>query len=441
MLNLGSGQLTENPTNGAKKLNIAMFSIHSCPMGELGTEDTGGMNVYVRELARELGDRGHRVDVFTRFHGDGHPEILEVTDNVRFFHVPAGEDRRIHKLDIYPHLAGFLCKLEKLRQKEPVRYDLIHSHYWLSGRVGAWVRESWGVPHIIMFHTLGMIKNSVGVGEKEPELRMITEKHLVDSCDRIIASTERGRQELLQFYDAQPEVIGVVPCGVDLRLFRPMNKADARRQLGMNQKETILLYVGRFTALKGIDRLLAAMPHFRDYSRLKLVIVGGDGAETPESVRLKKLTAALGIEDVVTFIGRIDHENLTPYYNAADLLIVPSFHESFGLVALESLACGTPVIATNVGAMEMIIREGKTGRIIHDAGVPMLVDNIKAELSNANRKTVSAREIHNTVLKFGWSNVAGAMIAEYRTVMDNHCPSDTETASSLRYRLPATSKV
>ncbi len=415
------------------KLRIAMFSIHSCPMGELGTENTGGMNVYVRELATELGNRGHWVDIYTRFHGDGHKQIANVSETVRFVHLPAGEGRRIHKLAIYPHLTGFFNRLDTLRQKEHLRYDLVHSHYWLSGRVGNWAQDSWRVPHIVMFHTLGRVKNETGVGEKEPELRIITENQLIKSCDRIIATTERGKRELIRAYGAQSEIIGVVPCGVNLKLFRPLDKYNMRNQLGLDPDETILLYVGRFTALKGLDRLLTAMTFLKNNRKIRLVIVGGDGLGTPESIRLQHSSKALGLDEKITFVGRIEHEDLPPYYSAADLLVVPSHHESFGLVALESLACGTPVIATKVGAMEMIIQESKTGCIVDDATPYRLAEKLKATLLDLQHNFASTQAVRNTVVRFGWSNVANAMMTEYRAVLTNYRLSGVEDTASVRY--------
>jgi D-inositol-3-phosphate glycosyltransferase len=400
----------------AEPMRIAMLSIHSCPIGELGTKDTGGMNVYIRELARELGSRGHRVDIYTRFHDPKDDHIIQLEENVRLIHLKAGKNGDVHKLAIYPLLTDFFRGLEKFRKNERLHYDLIHSHYWLSGRVGNWAQDCWGVPHVMMFHTLGAVKNITGVGEKEPELRIATESQLIKSCNRIIASTEREKGELMRHYDARPETIGVVSCGVNLDLFRPVDKADARRQLGMDQDEGIVLYVGRFSPLKGIDRLLAAMAYLRNHHGLRLIIIGGDGPNKPESQQLQKLSKALGIQENVTFAGRIEQKDLPPYYSAADVLVVPSHHESFGLVALESLACGTPVVATNVGAMEVIVRKGVTGDVLTDATPRFLAKKIEGFLSKPHTETQSAGSIRASVVKFSWSNVADTMIEEYRTV-------------------------
>jgi len=401
----------------AECLRIAMLSVHSCPIGELGTKDTGGMNVYVREIARELGSRGHHVDVYTRRHDPKDREIIEIAERVRLIHLRAGNNGDMHKLDIYPHLPDFSCALETFTIREGLQYDLVHSHYWLSGRVGNWAQDCWNVPHILMFHTLGAVKNGIGVGEEEPELRSATEKQLVETCDRIIASTEREKGELMQHYSAPPEIIGVVPCGVNLDLFRPLDKAMARQQLGLDQDDGIVLYVGRFSPLKGIDRLLEAMTYLQHNQAFRLVIIGGDGQNTPESLKLARLSEALGIQNRVTFAGRIEQENLSTYYSAADVLVVPSHHESFGLVALESLACGTPVVATNVGAMELILREGETGCVLANAAPRLIANKIRTLVSIAHEEPQRADAIRASVVRFSWTNVADALIEEYRGVI------------------------
>ncbi|MBW1700397.1 MAG: glycosyltransferase [Deltaproteobacteria bacterium] len=422
-------------------LRIAMFSIHSCPMGKLGTRDTGGMNVYVREVARELGRRGHHVDVYTRFHGDGHGPIMRVSKTVRFIHIEVGENRRIHKLAIYPHLSGLFCKIDTLRKQELSEYDLVHSHYWLSGRVGNLAQGKWKIPHLVTFHTLGKIKNHVGVGDSEPRLRIVTEKHLVRSCDRIIVSTERGKQELIHFYNAKPDAIGVIPCGVNLDLFQPMPKSEARSQLGLDQQDTILLYVGRFAALKGLDRLLQAISFLKDHNKLRLIIIGGEGFDSPETVRLKRLSRALGVENRVIFMGSIEHESLPPYYCAADLLVVPSHHESFGLVALESLACGTPVVATKVGVAEVTIKEGKTGFVVSDPAPRVLAEKIGTALTDPQRKFASVDTLRETVTRFSWSNVVDAMMDEYRSVLNGFRLSAVKDTSPMVFRLSKTSSL
>ena len=399
------------------KLNIAMFSIHSCPVGELGTKDTGGMNVYIRELAGVLGKRGHHVDIYTRVHDPRDPQVIHLNDNARVIHLRAGKNGYMHKLAIYHYLDDFTGALESFVTQENLHYDLIHSHYWMSGQVGRWAQARWRVPHMMMFHTLGAIKNTTGVGEKEPLLRIKTEKQLVAHCHRIITATDREKTELMQFYAAEPEKMSIVPCGVNLDVFKPIDKTDARNRLGFAEDAKIVLYVGRFAALKGIDRLLKAMAELRNQRGLKLVIIGGDGDGTPELEAFQRLSSELGINDIISFVGRIEQGDLPPYYSAADVLTVPSYHESFGLVALEALACGTPVVATNVGAMNSVIASGKTGRVVTESSPAAFAEAIREFVVKQRHELESQNTIRNSVDHLNWPHVAETMIAEYESML------------------------
>ena len=258
------------------QLRIAMVSTHSCPIGNLGVKDTGGMSVYIRELARELGKQGHLVDVYTRVHDPKDRQIYEFGQNARLVHLRAGEDEEIHKLAVYSHLPDFVYNLENFRKHNDLQYDLIFSHYWLSGLAGEYLQKRWNVPHITMFHTLGAVKNTLGVGADEPELRIEAERGLAQNCHRIIAPTEKGKEELIRYYGALPERIGVVPCGVNLEQFKPVSKESARQYLGFGNDDKIILFVGRIDPLKGIDKLIKAISHLQNIQGLKLVVIGGD---------------------------------------------------------------------------------------------------------------------------------------------------------------------
>jgi D-inositol-3-phosphate glycosyltransferase len=413
------------------QLRIAMFSIHSSPIGELGTKNTGGMSVYIRELARHLGVFGHRVDIYTKLNGSKHNQIIELYDNVRLIHLSAGSNGYVHKLALYYYLSDFLRALERFTNQEGLHYDLIHSHYWLSGRLGSWVQDRWNIPHIVMFHTLGTVKNIAGVADREPDLRIATEKKLARTCQRILAPTDSEKENLVKYCHASAEKIGVVPCGVNLDLFRPMDKAAARQRLGFDEDESIVLYVGRFDPIKGIDRLLEAMAYLKHLKRMRLVIIGGDGPDTPEYQNLQQLSAKFGIQKSVRFVGRVEQNKLPPYYSAADALVVPSYYESFGLVGLESLACGTPVVATPVGAMERILEDGKSGHVVADATPRGLANSIEKIISNSANPLLSVHAIRASVLKYGWSNVASAVVNEYDTVLRDSLSELTRTPSAF----------
>jgi D-inositol-3-phosphate glycosyltransferase len=305
--------------------------------------------------------------------------------------------------------------MENFRSREGIVYDLIHSHYWLSGRLGNWAQERWNQPHLAMLHTLGEVKNRTGVGRPEPELRIAAEKQLVKNCHRILAPTDREKDNLIRYYGVCGEKIGVVPCGVNMDLFNPQDKQATRKQLGFDPDDSILLYVGRFEPLKGIEGLLEAISHLKRYRRLRLVLVGGDGSEAPESRRLKRKVANLGIEDKVLFAGRVDQRDLPPYYSSADALVISSHYESFGLVGLEALACGRPVVSTPVGAMETLIDQSQTGYVVSDTRSRSLATGIQSIIANPN--LTRAGEIRKSVLKYSWSNVAAAILMEYETAI------------------------
>ncbi len=399
------------------QLRIAMFSIHSSPIGELGTKNTGGMSVYIRELARHLGVFGHRVDIYTKLNGRKQNQIIELYDNVRLIHLSAGNNGYVQKLALYYYLSDFFRALERFKNKEGLNYDLIHSHYWLSGRLGSRVQDQWSIPHIVMFHTLGTVKNRAGLADREPDLRIATEKNLARTCQRILAPTDREKENLLKHCQAPAEKIGVVPCGVNLDLFRPMDRAAARQHLGFDEDESIILYVGRFDPIKGIDRLLEAVAHLKHLKRKRLVIIGGDGPGAPEYQNLQRLSAQFGIQESVHFVGRVEQDQLPPYYGAADVVVVPSHYESFGLVGLESLACGTPVVSTPVGAMADILAEGKTGYVAADADPRGLADRIEKVISDSAKPLLPARAIRDSIKEYGWSNVAAEVFNQYDSVL------------------------
>jgi D-inositol-3-phosphate glycosyltransferase len=398
-------------------LRIAMLSAHSCPVGQLGTKDTGGMSVYIRELARELGKRGHKIDVFTRVHDPRDPLIEALSKNVRLVHLKVGGEETMHKLVLYSYLPDFACALEAFRKDNDLRYDLIFSHYWLSAQVGQEVRLWWGVPNFAMFHTLGVIKNSLGVGEEEPELRIETEKELAQNCDRIIATTEREKRVLADLCIAPPDRVGVVPCGVNTRVFHPIERDAARAKVGLGE-EKVVLFVGRIEPLKGIDLLMNAFASLPSRESTKLVIVGGDDESDDEINELSRLSDRLGMQNMVTFAGAVNHALMPYYYSAADVCVVPSHYESFGLVALESLACGTPVVATDVGDLSNIIRDGETGYVIADHSAESLSEKIAEVLSWPRRTQRRTRLIRSSVAGHSWGNVAKRIEDQFGIVLN-----------------------
>ena len=412
----------------ATPLRLAMLSAHSCPVGKLGTRDTGGMSVYIRELACELGKLGHQVDVYTRVHDPKDREVYELGPNARLIHLKAGDDDEIDKLAVYSHLPDFVRNLEAFSAANNAHYDLIFSHYWLSALAGAHLQQLWHVPHIVMFHTLAAAKNAVrqqagpAFGEDEPMLRVEAEREVARACHRIIASTEMGRDELMRYYDASPHKISVVPCGVNLEQFRLIGRAEARCHLGLDH-EKIALFVGRMDPLKGLDKLITALSYLQDTQGLRLIVIGGDEHNSHEIEQLRQLACELKVQDSVSFLGLVRHGQLPYYYNAADVCVVPSYYESFGLVALESLACGTPVLATDVGSHRAVIREGETGYIIGNNDPRTIADRLATLLFRPGTPESIAPAIRATVGELAWSNIAAAISMDCQRLIVDHLPT------------------
>jgi D-inositol-3-phosphate glycosyltransferase len=394
-----------------RTMKLALLCAHSCPVGNLGAKDTGGMNVYVRELASHLGRQGHLVDIYTRVHDPNDDQVVEIGENTRLIHLRAGDVEDIHKLMVYAYLPDFVCNLENFRREHNLHYDLIFSHYWLSGWAGKLLQCWWNVPHMTMFHTLGAVKNALGIGEDEPELRIEAERNLIEDSQRIIAATARDKAHLIANYPSNPDRISVVPCGVNLDRFQPTDTIEARRCLGLNEEDRVVLFVGRIEPLKGIDRLIQAVGLLRDIPNLKLIVVGGDASSRDEIDQLKNLCRTLGIEDSVSFQELVEQERLPCYYSAADVTVMPSYYESFGLVAIESLACGTPVVTTKVGDMENIIIDGKTGYVVLDNTPELLAESISRLLTGPKGSDDEKALLVQSVARFDWANIA-AMIAE-----------------------------
>jgi D-inositol-3-phosphate glycosyltransferase len=394
-----------------------MISMHSSPVGELGTRDTGGMSVYIGEVSQRLAGMGYLVDIFTRLQRPDAVKIIQPFPNTRIIHLQAGPTEVLPQPELYRWLSEFYQGLEHFRNAEGIKYDLVHSHYWLSGQVGHWAGKRWLVPHVIMFHTLGALKNDIAGSEPEPDVRIAIEKQLATECDLILASTEREKRHLIELYGSLPRRIQIVPCGVDLERFRPSAQQDSRARLGLSGTEQVILYVGRFDPIKGVDRLLAAVAQVQRDTRLRLVLVGGGGDNAPEDRALHAMCSVLSLDDCVTFAGRRGHDELPDYYRAANALVLPSHYESFGLVVLEAMACGTPVIATRVGVVEDIIRNGVNGWVVEENGPESLAEGLRWGLAQYQVQQPAADAIRATVEGYNWSSVAGFIDREYRLLL------------------------
>jgi len=400
-----------------RKLRIAMLSAHSCPVGDLGAKDTGGMSVYIRELARELGKLGHTVDIYTRIHDPTDALVEHMGPGAHLIHLKAGEKATIRKIDVYHSLPEFIHNLETFWHNNKLSYDIVFSHYWISALAAKYLQRQYNIPYISMYHTLGAIKNAIGIGEDEPELRVKSEKETIESCRKIIVATDKEKRDVALYYGTAPEKISVIPCGVNMDLFQPYDKSASRIKLGLTD-EKIMLFVGRIDPLKGVGQLIRAVKLLENQDNLRLIIVGGDANSREEIEKLQKLASGLGVNHRITFQGTIKQGILPYFYSAADVCVLPSYYESFGLVPLESLACGTPVVATDVGDLKYIIHSGETGYVIPGNSPEQIASAVSQILNNPANCVASALDVRASVGRFDWANIAAQVAAEMQSVTE-----------------------
>jgi D-inositol-3-phosphate glycosyltransferase len=402
-------------------LRIAMLSVHTCPLAALGGKETGGMNVYVRELARELSRMGVAVDVFTRSQNVEIPRVVPLAERARVIHLPAGPQAPMRRERIHGHLDEFVDGVEAFRQAEGIDYDLVHGNYWLSGVVGLTLRDRWRVPLVHMFHTLGRLKNGAGVvAEREPALRITEEGRIIEHADRLVAANIIERGHLVREYDADPAKIAVVPCGVDTALFAPGDADVARTALGL-APGPLLLYVGRIAPIKGLETLLDAVGCLRGAGHpARLIVVGGDADERREGheAELRRRVAGQGLGEAVTFVGAQPQDRLRDYYVAADATVLPSYYESFGMVALEAMACGSAVIASRVGGLQTTVRDGVTGLLVSEGDPCALAETVARVLDDGALRWRLGREGVRWAAGHRWPCVAEAICREYASLVD-----------------------
>ncbi|MGN6486037.1 MAG: glycosyltransferase [Thermomicrobiales bacterium] len=406
------GYETDQPVRRA-----AMISLHTSPIARIGQRDAGGMNVYVRSLALQLARQGIQVDIFTRRSDPLTPEVVTVSPGVTVIHIAAGPPEDLPKNDLFPYIHAFSSEAAIYSLSAQVRYDIIHAHYWLSGLAAEQLKRYWHVPSLLMFHTTAHMKNAVAASaDRETALRLETERVLVRQADGLVAGNPDERADLAAMLGAShPDTICMVPPGVDLTRFSPGDRAGERAALGLDPDAHLVLAVGRVDPIKGFDTLLEA---FRDLAHrdpsARLLLAGGDADDRGNPVgpmtAYARIAGELGIRDRVRFIGSIPHEDLVHWYRAVDAVAVPSRYESFGLVAIEAMASGAAVVASNVGGLRFSIEDGVSGLLVPHSQPAALAAALARVLADERLRADLGRNAVAAARPFSWETV-GADIA------------------------------
>jgi D-inositol-3-phosphate glycosyltransferase len=406
-----------------------MLSAHTSPLAQPGDGDAGGMNVYVLELARQLAARNIEVEIFTRATSRHQPQLVQAEPGIVVHHVAAGPFEGLQKQDLPSQLCSFVRDVLRAEvEREPGYFDVVHSHYWLSGQVGTVARERWNVPLVHSMHTMAKVKNaSLAEGDtQEPIGRIYGEEEIVRLADRLIANTEQERTELIDLYDADPDRVAVVHPGVDASVFRPRSTEEARAELGIAPHARMMMFAGRIQPLKAPDIMLKAAalilqrePQLR--SRLVVAVVGGaSGSGLEHPTALSDLARDLGIDDVVRFVPTVSHQQLATWYSAADVVCVPSYNESFGLVAIEAQACGTPVVAARVGGLATAVADRVSGILVDTHQPQDFAAALHEVLTDDALRGALAEKAVEHARSFGWDSTAERTLEVYQGAIADH---------------------
>ena len=410
-------------------MNVAMLSYHTCPLATLGGKDTGGMNVYVRDLTLELGRMGIHVDVFTRSQDEHVPHVLhDLGFGNRVVHVPAGPETPCPRQEMAEYIPEFVEGIKKFAEEKNIHYDLIHSHYWMSGLAAEALSDCWGgTPIIQMFHTLGEMKNRVARSEAEREgsYRLDGERRVIGRVDRIIAATPAEQAQLEWLYNADMRKVYVVPPGVDVGHFYPIPVDEARQFIGLTPEARMILFVGRIEPLKGLDTLIKAVACLRvkDLPEpVHLAVIGGNPDAAPEEmsaemVHIQRMCDELTVGKMVAFLGKRSQDTLPYYYSAAEVVVMPSHYESFGMVALEAMACGTPVIASQVGGLAFLVQDGVTGYHVPDEDDEALCGKLSALLGDISLRKRLGKNAAEYAQSYAWPKIAAQLVEIYSDVI------------------------
>ena len=418
--------------------SIALISEHASPLATLGGVDGGGQNVYVGELAKSLAALGYEIDIFTRRDSELVPEWAEWTNGVRIFYVPAGPARHVAKEDLLPHMEAFTANTVELMRRRP--YDLVHANFFMSGLVAAEVKRRLGVPFVVTFHALGRVRRAhQATADRFPDERFAIEDRIVREADHILAECPQEEEDLIRLYDADPASISIVPAGFDPGEFWPIGKALARVALGLPADERVVLQLGRMVPRKGTATVVRAFARLlHDHGlRARLLVVGGesedpDPALTPELGRLAAIAAEEGVQDLVTFVGRRGRDSLRWYYSAADVFVTTPWYEPFGMTPVEAMACGTPVVGSNVGGIKFTVRDGETGYLVPPRDPDALAERIAHLLSQPRLLEALSRQATRRARDlFTWSHVARDVARVYERVLLERQPESRQAVMRL----------
>jgi D-inositol-3-phosphate glycosyltransferase len=405
---------------------VAIISDHASPLADPGGVDSGGQNVYVAHVARNLAQLGYRVDIFTRRDDESLPEIYDWLDGIRVIHVPAGPARFVRKEDLLQYMPEFSQYMIDFIQQQRVSYDLLHANFWMSGLVAADVKAALGLPFVITFHALGRVRRQYqGKADGFPDDRLDAEMRIVREADGIVAECPQDKEDLVRFYEADPSRIREIPCGFDPHELWPVNKRAAAREIGLPGDEWTVLQLGRMVPRKGVDtaiRGFAGMLRLQDIPA-RMLIVGGacrqpDEATTPEIGRLRSIARDEGILDRVTFCGRRSRDELKYYYSAASVFVSTPWYEPFGITPVESMACGTPVIGSRVGGIKHTVVDGETGYLVEPNDSQAIAERL-VELHRDPRRLEQFRRqaIQRVNSLFTWRKVSEALASFYESVI------------------------
>jgi D-inositol-3-phosphate glycosyltransferase len=396
------------------KQRVAMISYHTCPLAEEEGKEVGGMNVYVLELSKQLALKGYLVDIYVRKQSNNDAKIVNISKNLRVVHLRAGEETDIPRKILYKYIPEFLENFYSFIKKEGISYNIINCHYYLSGLIGLEVKRKYSVPFTITFHSLALMKNLVARDEeeKEDDRRVRAEILLARNADRIIATSSKDKKYLRSLYNCPKEKISIITPAVDTKVFRPINKAKAKKVVGVNTNEDIILYVGRIVPLKGIDSLLYSIKILQEKDprlKLSLWIVGEEGNSHAD--KLNYLKTLLNLQASIKFVGKQTQGKLPYYYNSSKIVVMPSYYESFGIVALESMACGIPVVITEAAGVSELF--AKNSPLVASSSSPLLLaEKIGHLLKDKEDYTQLSKAIFVCSQALNWESVAKKFIEE-----------------------------